>query len=262
MIKIKNQGQMVSILGANIGSENSAIERNNRIDQLTAEKDELEQLVSVKKEAVDELTAELEELNSQLEILQTEAQQKKEDALTARAKLDSKLSGHESGQQRLEILSNRKSAISKERLELMEKEEEVSNTLSENRSELEDLEESFEESQEVLQDVESQYHEKRDYLSSKLAERKSFSAQLQSFDDQILDINDQLDRLNKRQTSAKEWIENTETELEENEKEISVLETSNLEKAKELEEKKQMLLALLVMNLKKLLLKCKTEKRK
>ena len=68
---------MVSILGANIGSENSAIERNNRIDQLTAEKDELEQLVSVKKEAVDELTAELEELNSQLEILQTEAQQEK-----------------------------------------------------------------------------------------------------------------------------------------------------------------------------------------
>ena len=84
------------------------------------------------------------------------------------------LSGHESGQQRLEILSNRGSAISKERLELMEKEEEVSNTLSENRSELESLEESFEESQEVLRDVESQYHEKRDYLSSKLAERKSF----------------------------------------------------------------------------------------
>ena len=236
MIKIKNQGQMVSILGANIGSENSAIERNNRIDQLTAEKDELEQQVSIKKEAVDELTAELEELNSQLEILQTEAQQKKEDALTARAKLDSKLSGHESGQQRLEILSNRKSAISKERLELMEKEEEVSNTLSENRSELEDLEESFEESQEVLQDVESQYHEKRDYLF-KISRKKSFSAQIQSFDDQILDINDQLDRLNKRQTSAKDWIENTETELEENEKEISVLETSNLEKAKELEEK-------------------------
>ena len=78
---------------------------------------------------------------------------------------------------------------------------------------------------------------KREFLNSKLVERKTFATQLDSIEEQIKDILNQLSRLEAKDVQINEWVKTTESEIIESEKEISELEKNNLLRSQNLEEK-------------------------
>ena len=77
----------------------------------------------------------------------------------------------------------------------------------------------------------------REFLNSKLVERKTFATQLDSIEEQVKDILNQMSRLEAKDTQINEWLKTTKTEIIESEKEISELEKKNLVRSQNLEEK-------------------------
>ena len=241
---IVNQGGMSRlILGAHLGIQNNTVERNNQINELSEESELLESSVAIAKEKLSASEDSLEQLNSERDEVNQQLRSTQEDHIRAKAEIDSKLKNYESNQSRIEILSNRKQKISVERLELLEKVEVLNNSNEEAKDQLEEKTESLSSKEEELVDLEFIYSEKRDSYSAKEAERKTFSSQVSSMEDQIQDIENQIERLEARYENTHELIEETTESIESSEEEIKELEVTNMETAKELEEKTDVLSA-------------------
>ena len=231
------------IFGADIGGAGSGVELNNQIKNLEVELVNSQEKFEASRISHEEIEEKYNDLIIQKEELSSQAQSAKEEFITLKTKLESKLSGFETNRSRVEILKNRKSQISTQRFEFIEKEEKISISLETQEEDLLALEDQYGQVEDTLGDMEYQFNEKRDFLNGKLSERKSFSSQIQSFDDQIKDVDEQLTRLASRYSQTQMWIENTTTEFEENETEISELEKSNLDRSQVLEEKTDFLSA-------------------
>ncbi len=241
---IVNQGAMSRlILGAHLGMQNNSVERNNQINELTEQAENLEAEVAMAKEKLNEKEDQLEQFISERDEMNQQLRSTEEDYIRAKAEMDSKLKNYESNQSRIDILSNRKQKISVERLELLEKVEELNISNQEINTEVLEKTEILDAKEEELIDLESMYAEKRDSYSSKEAERKTFSTQVSSMEDQIQDIENQIERLETRHEHAQELIEETAESIDNSESEIKELEVGNMETAKELEEKTDVLSA-------------------
>ena len=243
-VVILNQGGMSKlILGAHLGVQNNSVERNNQINELTVESEQLEAEVSSLKEKLEEMESTLEDSLNEREEISGKLRSTEEDYIRSKAEIDSKLKNYESNQSRIEILANRKQKISVERLELLEKVEYLTNSSEEINSEVEEKTEILNTREEELVDLESIYSEKRDSYSAKEAERKTFTSQLSSLEDQIQDIQNQIERLESRYENVQDLIEETAENIENSEEEIKELEVTNMETAKELEEQTDILSA-------------------
>ena len=171
---IVNQGGMNRlILGAHLGIQNNTVERNNQINELSETAENLEADVAIAKEKLEELESNLEQLISERDEISGQLRSTEEDYIRAKAEIDSKLKNYESNQSRIEILSNRKQKISVERLELLEKVEELNNATDEMNNEVVEKNEILTAKEEELVDLESIYAERRLH-AAKEAERKRF----------------------------------------------------------------------------------------
>ena len=241
---IVNQGSMSKLIfGAHLGIQNNCVERNNQINELKILAADLEVVVTTLKEKIDQSELNLEQIISERDEFSIKLRRSEEDYIRSKAEVDSKLKNFDSNQTRIEILSNRKQKISVERLELLEKVELLTNSTEEINSQVEEKTEILNSREEELVDLESLYSEKRDSFAAKEAERKTFSTQLSSLEDQIQDIQNQIERLETRYENVQELIEETSENIINSEEEIKELEVTNMETAKELEDKTDVLSA-------------------
>ena len=241
---IVNQGGMSRlILGAHIGRENNTVERNNLIKELSLESEELESDVSILKEKMETQEENLSQFIQERDEVNLKLRASEEDFIRAKAQLDSKAKSYQSNQSRVDILSNRKSKISSERLELLEKVEAITQFIDSIKKQIDEKKDISTTREEELNDLESIYSEKRDSLSAKEAERKTYSSQITSLEDQIQDIQNQLERLETRNENVAELIEETGENIINSQEEMRELEVVNRETAKELEEKTDILSA-------------------
>lgn len=236
----RQKAVLVTIKSQNSQAQ-SAVARNNKIDELAASLEilnsqvsELELKVIESNNLVREKVLELESVREQLSVA-------KADSAARKSALDSKLAGMESGNTRLEILQNRKSETSISRLEILEKEESFYKEKS-------NLEEAIEEMTSLLSDREEEYDTlkstfdaDREVLMAKQVEAKTFEQRVKSLESQITDIENQLERQSLRITNNEELIEKLSLEITNVEEELATLENSNREVADDLSERDEVL---------------------
>ncbi len=248
IVDINGKGLIKNIGGAKIlekrgNQENTQgiVERNNLIEELKERITVLNNEISGLGELVETQKNELDTHADQHDQTRTQLSDERASHASIKSALESRLSGMESGQTRLEILKNRKSEVSKQRLELIESEESLEskkNTLDEKTSELVERQESLVDDLELLR---NSYNENKEVLVEKQVEARSYSDRVESVTSQITDIEGQLERLNTRLDSANEVISKYEEEIQTIEEDLKALEESNSETANILLEKEEVL---------------------
>jgi chromosome segregation protein len=217
------------------------VQRNNLINDLTeecetkrAELDELELFVA-------NLDSEVETLKIDFENVATEYNEANNKFVGLKSSLDSKESSHGTTTSRLDILNNRKSEISKSKLELLEVEEDThskKDTLSEK---VDSLTEMLSESKEQVEELKASFEEERSQLLELQANAKTYSSQLDGLKSQIEDAEGQVSRYEDKLEANTEMLENYATEIEEAESAVMGLEEENQNQAEVMSEKESYL---------------------
>ena len=223
------------IFGADVGGAGSGVELNNQIKSLEVELVSSLERLEASRVSYEEVEEKYNDHYSKGGSI-SQAQSAKEEFITLKTKLESKLSGFETNRSRVEILKNRKSQISTQRFEFIEKEEKISITLEAQEEDLLALEDQYGQVEDTLGDMEYQFNEKRDFFKwETLGENHS----LLKFKALMIKLKTLMSNLlgSRWYSQTQMWIENTTTEFDENEIEISELEKSNLDRSQVLEEK-------------------------
>lgn len=217
------------------------VERNNRIDELAVIVDELKQVIPGLEKSLTAKRGEFEELSQLHDTLRDELSDKKSEAASLSSALESKLANMEAGHARLDILQNRKTEISKQRLELLENEESFAKSSDEWKEKEEELSTQKEELEESVSMLRDEYSQRREELLEKQVEAKSFGDRVESSTAQMTDVEGQIERQNQRLESNTELVEKYHQEIEETNQGISDLETSNQQAAESLQDQDDVL---------------------
>lgn len=217
------------------------VERNNRIEELTVIVSELKEKIPFLEELSDTKRIEFEELSVRHDELRDELSDRKSEAASLSSALESKLANMEAGHARLDILQNRKTEISKQRLELMENEESFSKQSEQWKEKEEEIATQKEELEESVSMLRDEYSQKREDLLEKQVEAKSFGDRIESSMAQLTDVEGQLERQTQRLQTNTELIEKYSLEIEEINQGITDLEASNQQVAESLQDQEDVL---------------------
>lgn len=219
---------------ADADNSQGVVERNNLIQELDIRQNELRIQVSDLENELKNVKASLDEKILSLEEKRNILFQKQTSYSTNKATIDLKLNNYESSNSRLSILKNRKSDISRSRLEMMENEEKFASQFTDLKNSVANLTERLSSDLEVLHLARTTYQNEKDDLTAKMIEAKSFESRLKNIDSQIIDVNTQMERsLTKLQTNQ-ELLEQYSSESETTETSISELSSENSDKASRL----------------------------
>lgn len=240
VLRNRNKATVLVVKGDEDATQ-SAVARNNKIEELTASLEALNIEVA-------ELETQVEESNEVLiqavdlhDQAREELADAKADFASKKSALDSKLAGMESGNTRLDILKNRRDETSKLRFEILEKEESFMKGKSQLEEELEDLTTRMEDMNAEYEDMKSTYDQDRELLMEKQVEAKTYQQRVQSFESQIEDIENQLVKQTTRIESNTELVEKLQEEMNNTQDEIEALEASNADTAEVLSDKDEVL---------------------
>ncbi len=240
VVKNRNKAVVLTIKGDESGTQ-SAVERNNLIEELTEQLAVLNTEVEEISTRLEENTALFDEKKNEHELTKNDLSDARADFAAKKSALDSKLAGMESGNTRLDILQNRKSETSKLRLEILEKEEDFNkkkNALSEN---LEEKLELIEDKETSFQDAKSEYDSAREVLMEKQVEAKTFETRVHSLKSQLEDMESQLEKQTARIENNNEYVTKLNEEIENLQTEVENLENENNETADILSERDEVL---------------------
>jgi len=239
---IKNtQGGLVFDFANENDQAGGIVERNNRIEELSSVVESLRVEIPSLEESLSFKVIDLDNLSNRHDNLRDELSDKKSEAASLSSALESKLANMQAGHARLDILTNRKSEISKQRLELLENEESINKKKADLSEKVENLEEQFDSIEEGVTLLREEYSSQREDLVEKQVEAKSFEERVQNSSRQLDDVEGQVERLNTRLSSNEELITNYQEEIENINEEIKSLETSNMDKAEELQDREEVL---------------------
>lgn len=239
LVRNVGNGKILTIAGSSEGQ--GIVERNNQILELEERLTTLEVEVNEMEAKCEESSLNLEERRDELELLRNSLSEAKSDFAAKNSALESKLAGMETGNARLDILQNRKSEISKSRLDLLESEDSISKKKTILTEALDDSSSRFEELNDELVDFRSTYETERESYMEKQVEINTFKERVNGFESQIEDISLQMEKQTTRISSNEELIEKYNEEIELINDQIDVLETSNQSKASDLTDKDDVL---------------------
>lgn len=238
-IKNVGEGKLLSMAGSHEG--NGIVERNNKIVELESNLISLtERLEKLENEALSS-TEQLDAKREEHEDIRTQLADSKADYASKKSALESKLANFETGYTRLDILKNRKTEISKSRLDLLESEESLGSKHSDLKDSVEDKTSLFEEISDEYETFKATYEEERETFLEKQVEAKSFQNRLETMTAQIEDVQGQIERQDSRINSNKELIEKFSEEMTALGEEIEALEAANHETADTLSDKDDVL---------------------
>jgi chromosome segregation protein len=240
VLKNRNKATVLVVKGSEDQAQ-SAVARNNKIEELTATLEtlntEVAQLEAKVLESNELVAAKVEEY----ETVRTQLGDAKADFAAKKSALDSKLAGMESGNTRLDILQNRKSETSKLRLEILEKEESFLKGKEELQEAIEELTALVGDKEDEYQTQLSSFEQDRETLMAKQVEAKTFQQRVNSLESQIEDIETQLEKQAARIQTNSEHVEKLNEEIETLQTEIETLEASNNETAEVLSDRDEVL---------------------
>ncbi len=240
VVRNRNKAIVLSVKGDDSGAQ-SAVERNNLIEELTVELEGLSKNLESLSINLEEKSAKYDELKNEHEIVKNQLSDARADFAAKKSALDSKLAGMESGNTRLDILQNRKTETSKLRLEILEKEEDFHKEKSLLEESLEEKKELLEEKEASFVDLKSEYETSREVLMEKQVEAKTFEQRVQSLKSQIEDMEAQLEKQSQRIANNNEHIVKLGEEIDNFQNEVEVLENENNETADILSERDDVL---------------------
>jgi chromosome segregation protein len=217
------------------------VQRNNQIQEMTvlleskqseASKIEfeiktLEETLSNKRVDLENLTKEFNEINTVY--------------VGTKAALESKEANQSSNSSRLLILQNRKSEISKSRLELIERDEKVQIEKENSDEKVQNLSLVIEDISSRYQELKMSYENERDEMMELKVKAQSYQQQLKSLHSQVDDVNSQIERYEEKKTTNSTLLENFQNEIELAHNEIENVEAQNREMAEVLSEKETFL---------------------
>jgi len=240
ILRNRNKATVLAVKSAENEAQ-SAVARNNKIEELEAS-------LAVLNTEVAKLEAQVEESNNLVsakviehEELREKLANSKADFASKKSALDSKLSGMENGNTRLDILKARRDETSMLRLDILDKEESFSKNKSTIDEELEEISSLIEERESEFEDVRSSYEADREVLMAKQVEAKTFDQRVKSLEAQISDIEVQLEKQELRIQTNTELVEKLSDEMTTVEEELQTLELSNKETAEVLSDKDEVL---------------------
>ena len=217
------------------------VERNNKIETLSLALNEKKLISEELESRLTEISNELDEKSNEYEQSRTLLSDQKADFAAKKSALDSKLDNLESGSSRLDILTNRKSEISKTRLELMENDEDLHKKHTGLKEDLSQQVENNDELKEEYQTRKDTYDEMReDFLEKEIA-RKSFDERMESYNSQKEDILAHIERQNAKVENFQEMVANYKEEIKTIEEDLAKLEVENQESAQNLQEREEIL---------------------
>lgn len=208
-IRVSNLGSglCISSSGDKNAESNGRIDRNNKIISLESD-------CKIRKQEVEHLSCEvsscrniLNDKKLQHEDIKNKLAEIKATHAVKKSTLDSKLANFESWNARLEILGNRKSEISKNRLGLLEKEEQLTKQIETTRERLEDLICRYDDFISDISSLKSTYEENRTELVQKQIEIETIDSRFKSLASQMDDVEFQITRLETRLDSGKNQVE-------------------------------------------------------
>ncbi len=213
------------------------VQRNNLIQEMGLKFDEKQAELAILETTIKQLENDLAEGQLVLEAKTSEFNDINTIFVATRAALESKESNQSSNSARLQILQNRKSEISKMRLDLIESDENLVNAK-------EDLDASVRALSSDVADHESRHYEmkisfenERDDLMELKVKAQSYQQQLTSLKSQVDDVNSQIERYREKQESNLELLENYQTEIENAQVEAEQVEASNRDMSEVLSDK-------------------------
>ena len=213
------------------------VQRNNLIQEMGLKFDEKQAELAILETTIKQLENDLAERQLVLETKTSEFNDINTVFVATRAALESKESNQSSNSSRLQILQNRKTEISKMRLDLLESDENLVNAK-------EDLDDSVRALSSDVADHESRHYEmkisfenERDELMELKVKAQSYQQQLTSLKSQVDDVHSQIERYREKQESNLELLENYQTEIENAQVEAEQVEASNRDMSEVLSDK-------------------------
>jgi len=168
--------------------------RNNKISELEHAFVDVQTKLCASELDYEMVSKELHDTKEFFETIRDKLSDAKSDYSAEKSRLESKTSGFEMGSARLQILNNRKNEISKQRFELIEQEETLSNKLINKRDEMLANEESLVLAKEGLVNVSLSYRESKDELVKRQVEINSLEARLQTAISRVSDFEKQIEK--------------------------------------------------------------------
>jgi len=214
LVRNVGEGKILSIKGSK-DSAQGTIERNNQIVKLSEIAERLEGEVTALEAQTQTYKETLEQKRSEYEEIRNKHQEVRSNFLTKKASLDAKVKGFEGGLQRLDIQKNRKTEVSRRRLELIERDEVISKRVVEMKGELEDKKGRFEEEYSEYEMQKESYDDLRRELLQKQMEAKSLGDKMKAANNRISDFTFQLEKEKERLASVNTIIEQHTNDINE-----------------------------------------------
>lgn len=217
------------------------VERNNLIDQLTAELVAKRETLAALESQLVEKEALLSTLRAEVETLGSQHQEAATAHSASKAALEAKELTQQSGGSRLQLLQTRKEETSRARLELMESEEKIAREHKTFAAQVKDTEALVQENEERFHDLKINFENERDELLELKVKAQSYEAQLKSLRSQVTDTEGQVERLEQKLEMNKLQLEQAAEEMDAAELEVAQGESENRTLAENLADKNQYL---------------------
>lgn len=217
------------------------VQRNNLINELSAEFEQMNSELLEVEEEVTLLTEKVEILGKEYDEKTREFNELNTKFVSLKSSLESKESNFGSSNSRLEILQNRKSEISKAKLDLLEIEETSLSRKDELADKVETLAQQLADEKDEFEEIKSMYENSRGELLELQANAKTYHSQIENFQSQITDVESQVQRYNEKLELNNELLDKYEDEIAQAEESVSQLEEENSEKVETMSEKESVL---------------------
>ncbi len=217
------------------------VERNNMINDLDSEISTLSSEVAELEEVVTELKEKKSDIQLSLEECRKNFAGINNNYISLKSSLDSREANFNTNGTRLELLLKRKADLSKEKLSLVEKDEDTKKESSVLKTELENKNLAFDEFKNMFEDIQSNYEIEREELLASQARYKTLDTQIQNMESQIEDATNQIERFEQKLEGNNTYSEKLELEIEETNNILGDLEISVQDQAEKLKDKEAVL---------------------
>ncbi|MFT6631490.1 MAG: chromosome segregation protein [Bacteriovoracaceae bacterium] len=239
-LNITNNGVKLSARSADT-STMGVVQRNNLINELSVDLEDKSGTLEALDLELNELTTRVDELTLELDLVSKELNETNTKYVSLKSSLESKEVSFGSTSSRLEILTNRKTEISKSKLDLLEVEEDVATRKDTLEAKVETLSEQSSEIKDEIDELRSLYENSRGELLELQANAKTYQSQIDNFQSQITDVESQVLRYNEKLEQNNDLLNQYEQEIEEAENAVVLLEEANSEQADVMSEKENFL---------------------
>lgn len=217
------------------------VQRNNLINELSEELTAKQEELATVEETLAARTIEVEELSVKMEELSINLNEANTKYVSLKSALESKESISGSTNSRLDILNNRKSEISKAKLDLLENEEDIHSKKQNLEDKIEAAAEELENLKEEIDEVKSLFETSREELLELQANAKTYHVQVENFQAQIQDTESQVARYQEKLEANAELRQKYQDEIEAAIESIAALESENSSQVDVLSDKENFL---------------------